>query len=386
MKETAVTNFMYLHTQGGGHWRYVSELSKALQDLMPISLICSVGADPVADLDIRPVLSSIDESASGFARLKDRRRVYARQVQELSVLLEQEPPTPSGRLVHFQEFPTLRARAAVLASRAQGYRVVVTVHNVQPHGTGYISNLVHREAFKAWAEADALIVHSERLKEHLQALLPFSAIHVVPHPVWPSTPIDGVVDTDYLFFGVLRVNKGLFRFLDALEELGNPSASVVGSGSSEMVRNIRNAISDRGLDRCNFTPGYFPEESVPELFARHRVVVAPYERFEAQSGVTHLAMGYRRCVVVTDVGGLADPVRQYGVGEVAAGDGAEPLANAMRIARARQAEGAYEDAFDLAQSSLSMTAVAAATAQVYESVGLGRPNSPGHGQRGTHLS
>ena len=60
---------------------------------------------------------------------------------------------------------------------------------------------------------------------------------------------------------------------------------------------------------------------------RAAAVVLPYRRLDS-SGVLATAIGYRRPVVVTDVGSLGEIVREFGAGEVVPVDDARALAEA----------------------------------------------------------
>ncbi len=363
---------IYLHTRGGGHWRYARELAEALSSMVRVAIVCAEGSDQAPGLEVRRVLSPIDEHASGARRVLDRIRAYRRHVDELARFLAHDSGDNGVRIVHFQELPTFSARAAVRMARAHGYKVVITVHNVRPHAAGLTSQLRQRDALRAWSSADALIVHTHHLKLELRQWLPSASIEVIQHPLWPARrSLDVGRQKEFLFFGLLRENKGIQRFVDALAQLGNPPASIVGSGSPEMVADVRRWLEQRGLSQCEFLPGYLPEEKVAGLFAAHRVLVAPYERFAAQSGVTHLAIAHHRPVVVSNVGGLAEPVETFGVGEIA-GEGVEGLSEAMRTAATRQRSGYYETGFNAAHEALSVHAIAEATTRVYDSLAEGR--------------
>lgn len=367
----ALRILMYLHTRSGGHWRYVSELVSGLSGMGQVAIVCAVGSEPAPGLQVDQVLSAIDEQAHGLTRIVDRQRIYGRHVRELGRLLKRDRQIYGPGVVHFQELPSLRGRAVVDAARDYGYKTVITVHNVYPHTLGRVSWLRQRDAIAAWSHADRLIVHTSQLRVELEGLLPNANVAVVPHPLWPVTRCPEQTQLkEFLFFGVLRENKGIWRFVKALVELGNPNASIIGAGSESMEKEISTSLKELGLSRCEFLPGYLPEDQIPAMFAAHRVLVAPYESFAAQSGVTHLAIAHRRPVVVTDVGGLADPVKDFKVGEIAVG-GVKELAEAMSVAAGRQREHAYDEGFEAANAFLSINAVAKATMQVYES-SLGR--------------
>lgn len=354
-----------LHAQGGGHWRYVRELAQGLSILADTVILCPVqSAEEV--LAVRCVfgLSAIDPTASGVQRLANRLRVYWAHPGELARVLDAEREMNQPNVVHFQQLPTFRAKRMLQVARARGYTTAITVHNLEPHSFGLMNRIRQRLGIRAWAAADVLIVHSSRLREKLLRLIPGAVVCVVPHPIWREPINRGIDERDFLFFGVLRESKGIDNFIEALALLNNPTASIIGAGSMDMVTHIREQLIARGLTQCEFNPGFLPEEDIAAVFGSHSVVVAPYTHFEAQSGVTHLALAHRRPVVVTDFGGLGDPVRQFGVGEVVRSD-PQSIANGMAIVRSRAPGGCYESGFDQAELSLGVDSVARATLACY---------------------
>ena len=358
----------YLHTPRGGHWKYTTELARALARQADTMIVTSGRVDDHAP-EVRCVtaLSSVDLTVRGVRRLSNRLEAYRKHPLELAAVLKAERTASGNDVVHFQQLPTFQGRKAVQTARSLGYRTVVTVHNVTPHSSKLKDRLQHREATKAWAIADVLIVHSDRLRGSLLSLVPGANVRVVPHPLWPANLEPAPDDQrDFLFFGVLRENKGIDLFIEALALLGDPPASIVGSGSQEMIRGLRNQLDSLGVARCNFVPGYCPEAEVPSVLAGHQVLVAPYTHFDAQSGVTHLALAYRRPMVVTDMGGLGDLVREFGVGVVVTPD-AQSVAQGMLAVRSQTRLRAYESGFSQAAAVLGIDSIAQRTIDCYES-------------------
>ncbi len=61
--------------------------------------------------------------------------------------------------------------------------------------------------------------------------------------------------------------------------------------------------------------GYTPDREVEKYFAACDMVVLPYES-ATQSGIVQIAYGFRKPVIVTDVGGLPDVVSHNRTGYV----------------------------------------------------------------------
>jgi len=356
----------YLHTAEGGHLVYTKELAGGLRAAgVDVEVLLGRGAVPEEGLS--PLVPTPDTTLSVGPRwLLDRLSVYARQSSVVLSLLEERYDPASTNWLHCQQLPTLGAKSFVRRARGAGWMVCITVHNVSPHATDRLTRALHDLHVKAWAEADLLLVHSDGLRRQLVTLLGDSTrprVEVVPHPVWTEQrPVEQSPTRDFLFFGHLRPNKGVELFLAALAEAGDPTATIAGAGSPERVQAIRDQIRSLGLSNLDFRPGFVDDAEVPLLFADHHVVVTPYVGFEAQSGVTHLAVAFDRPIVVTDVGALRDLVDEFGLGVVA--ENGATLAASMLEARAGAVEGRFLSGLVSARERLSPASVGQRLAQV----------------------
>jgi glycosyltransferase involved in cell wall biosynthesis len=94
--------------------------------------------------------------------------------------------------------------------------------------------------------------------------------------------------------------------------------------------------------------------------------VLPYRKIDS-SGVLATALGHGRPAVVTDVGGLPDPIRGFGAGRVVPPD--DPAALAAACAELLTDDAALAEAFhgtEAARRALTWDAAAAAHEEVYE--------------------
>ena len=57
--------------------------------------------------------------------------------------------------------------------------------------------------------------------------------------------------------------------------------------------------------------GYIPDKEVEQYFSASNLVALPYES-ATQSGIVQIAYGFRKPVIVTNVGGLPEVVEDYG--------------------------------------------------------------------------
>jgi glycosyltransferase involved in cell wall biosynthesis len=358
----------YLHTTTGGHRQYAMALAEALACHEDVIVLTARNAPESRSVKQLAVLTPPDLSKRALGRVLDRLLVYWAQPREFEIAARGEIESPGIDVCHFQELPSLFPSRIISRARKIGYLTVVTVHNVTPHETtGFIEKWKQIGLVRAWRRADLLLVHSKNLVEELAetAHVAASKIAVVPHPIWKAAESAATREPEgYLFFGQLREGKGLPEFIEALALLGNPHASIIGSGTAQAVQEVRAQLDRLHLDNCAFDPRFVPDADVPTIFRDHRVLVAPYRHFAAQSGVTHLAATYGLATVVTAVGALPELVYEYGVGEVAGFDTAS-LAAAMQRTYTKACAGDYTLGLARARTDLSTGAVAQKLVQRY---------------------
>jgi glycosyltransferase involved in cell wall biosynthesis len=208
-------------------------------------------------------------------------------------------------------------------ARARGARILLTVHNVEPHEGGMVRQMANRLVFRF---AHHYIVHSEANKTSLQRTLRCdpSRISVLPHGVLetPRTGISrstartklGIPSESHvvLCFGNIRPYKGVDVLLRAFAEVvrEDPDALLMIAGQPwgdwapyaqlidelEVAGNVRTRLE------------YIPTREIEPLFVAADVVALPYTHFDAQSGVGTRALPFGRPLVVTNTGGLPDLV------------------------------------------------------------------------------
>jgi glycosyltransferase involved in cell wall biosynthesis len=185
--------------------------------------------------------------------------------------------------------------------------------------------------------------HRDRLRPQLGLPLDFP-IEVIPDggdpsPEMPSKaaaraalglPADGTV---FLFFGVLRKDKGiesLLRAASLLRDVRDVTVVVAGWPMEYSAEEIRRMAAQSGLEgRLVLRLGYVPDEDVPTYFAACDALVLPYAGiYTGGSGpLMKGACTYGRPVVATRVSGMGSLVADYGIGLV---DDPRSLGAAMR--------------------------------------------------------
>lgn len=238
-------------------------------------------------------------------------------------------------------------------SRAHA-KVVVTVHDPVPHR--FFTRLF------SWAEllalrviyrsADRLIVHTESGRKQLVATYSVDEqkVAVIPHGEYGLEHLSGPMSEKearsdlglredaevFLFFGFVRKVKGIDVLLKAFDLLANDfhraylviaGACIHGESFCEHDKVVKRM---RHGDRVKLFLRYIEHQEIPLFFEAADVVVLPYLRFLSQSGVLHLAQGFRKPLIVTDVGGLPEAVRHGETGLVVPPWNVKALVEAMR--------------------------------------------------------
>lgn len=232
-------------------------------------------------------------------------------------------------------------------------RIVLTVHTVIPYSF-YIRPFPWLEFAilqYLYNTADRVIVHTDINKRQL--LSHFSVepgrVVVIPHGEYSFGDTgQGTRDEEarlrlnirknqkvILFFGYIRKIKGIHVLLKAFDLVAQKSQDVVliiaGSVIERQSFSEYRHIIDRMKhgNRVSCFIDYIEHEDIPLYFTLADVVVLPYTQFSAQSGVLHLAQGFGKPVIVTDVGGLPEAVENHKTGLIVPAGDVECLARAI---------------------------------------------------------
>ena len=288
-----------------------------------------------------------------------------------------------GDVVHAQWWSFFLAPAYVtLLALAclRGKRVIVTLHNVEPHEAGVLRRLANRAVLPF---AHRLVVHTEQNRRTLLTRgVPAERISMVAHGVADADPCDhedrrkararlGLPDQApmALFFGHVRPYKGVPALLRAFSRVADtlPDAHLVVAGQPwEDPEPLQQLITDLELrNHVDLRLGFVPSAHVRDYFAAADVVVYPYSHFDAQSGAACRALTHGRALIVTRVGGLPDLVDDPAA--VVPPGAADLLARALiRVLTDPALRDKLEADSRCKATELSWETVAAATAAIYE--------------------
>jgi glycosyltransferase involved in cell wall biosynthesis len=190
----------------------------------------------------------------------------------------------------------------------------------------------------AWRRMRIVFVLGEKAREAVRRHWePNGPVVLIPHgdekALLGVGPVPAVETTGpvVLFFGTWQRYKGIDVLLDAFERvrLRCPEAQLIIAGTVGADVDF-SAISARAAEVGNVVlrPAYVPLDALPATFGSARAVVVPYVR-AMQSGVAHLAFGFARPVVGTDVGDIPSIVRNGETGSIVPPGSPVELADAL---------------------------------------------------------
>jgi glycosyltransferase involved in cell wall biosynthesis len=198
------------------------------------------------------------------------------------------------------------------ALRRLRVRFVVVVHDADAHpGDGFpLQMWLQRLLCRRANAVAALTGHvGDRLLRQKLAGTPARPLIRLTHPPirYSFAPRQSETGTFRLLsFGRLLPYKGLDLLAESLTRLGSRpglSVRVVGSGPES-----RELAALRALPGVTVENRWVPETEVGALFSWADAVVLPY-REASQSGVAAVALAAHRYVIATNVGGLAEQLR-----------------------------------------------------------------------------
>jgi glycosyltransferase involved in cell wall biosynthesis len=203
-------------------------------------------------------------------------------------------------VVHVQWLALPEVDSWLLRHRAP---LVLTAHDLLPRRTAGKTGLWRR----AFGRFERIVVHSQRGRETLAAFgVPEEKLRVIPHPVTPSDPRRTDDGRTVLALGLVRPYKQLEHAREAVERIPAARLRVAGDANA-----------------------FLSETQIDQALGASTVAVFPYKPELDQSGALLRALGAGLPAVVYDVGGLAEPVRQFGAGRVVAPDDVDGLAAAI---------------------------------------------------------
>ena len=219
--------------------------------------------------------------------------------------------------VHFQSFGRSRLAnftglSLIFLCRLLGFKVLAEVHNLgekvdlekvrlKPSLLNKVGILV---ATKLILTAPRVVVTVRSYAEYLKKRYGHQGVQYIPHGTlagnYPSIdPEEKVI----LVFGHMGPYKGLPVMMKAFEELRREKANVkliVAGTSHPNFPGFLDDFKKQRVPKVEYL-GYVPEENLAQVFRSADVVAIPYFTTTGTSGVFHLACGYGKPIVASDL-------------------------------------------------------------------------------------
>ena len=209
--------------------------------------------------------------------------------------------------------------------KLRGKPVVFTVHNVLGHERSQLFETASRWLFKL---GDHFIVHTQEGRRQMEASygISWDCISVISHGSL-DFHVKNYMDRDtirqefgidpghkvILLFGAVRPYKGVDTVLKAFSKVlpEVPDALLMVAGKLwqnwEPYQELMNTLAI--ADSVKTFLEYIPSGEVYKYFEAADLVILPYHHFDSQSGVGGTALSFRKPMIVSDVGGLPDLVK-----------------------------------------------------------------------------
>ena len=235
--------------------------------------------------------------------------------------------TSKGKILHFHWwtyflFPVFFTIA--LIAKLRGKKIVCTIHNVVGHESGFIDRLFSGIIFSL---SNSFIVHTKNNKEQLQKYFKVksSNIEIIPHGIYNfyrgekiskqaakeklGIPKNSKV---LLAFGNIRAYKGTDDLIEAFKIVKEkfPELYLVIAGKpwkKELEADIKERLN--GVSNTKIFLDFVASSKVKFYFSAADLVVLPYKDFAAQSGPGNIALAFEKPLLVSNVGGLPDLVK-----------------------------------------------------------------------------
>lgn len=382
--------FLYETTGYGGHALYVKNLSSALSDNG--NEIVLLTSNPYSFANERlnyKFVDTLKQMRADLSYLKVRplwaadrfyRAFYnAYQRNKFCSLMKPD-------IVHLQlTIPLVDQIYVPFLSKK--CKTVYTVHNVILHK----DNINNRKSFlnRIYQSVNHLIVHTNSNKGQLITEFGISAekITVIPHgtdtppvnlenksnireklSISQNTPV-------VLFFGSIRANKGLELLLKAMPLVikSSPKTQLIVAGSmplGETFDKYERLINELRLkDNVILEVRWIEDHEMELYFQASDIVALPYTSFASQSGVLLQTYKYGKPVVVTDVGGLGETVREDETGLVAEKSPEAVAASILKLLKDKELYYRYsQNMLNAVREKYNWDIVAKKTIEVYKKV------------------
>lgn len=232
-----------------------------------------------------------------------------------------------GRVVHAQWWTGILAPVYLVVltiARLRGKRVIITVHNVDPHENRLLLRLLNDCILPL---GDKFIVHGDTCREKLtRKVKGKKKVHAVPHPPLQCSRDagDDAVDAAetrnelgidegqplILFFGNIRDYKGLDVLIKAMPQVidSHPDARLLIAGQlwGDWEKYDRIIAEERIRENVITRLEFLPFRELEKLIVAADLAVFPFRHLDSASSSVVLAYSLGKTIVASDVGDLAE--------------------------------------------------------------------------------
>lgn len=210
---------------------------------------------------------------------------------------------------------------AVKYAKSIGYTILVTIHNIFPHESGYNEELVHKRVQQeVYDISDCILVHSKPVKNQVIDLFNINStkVYVTPHGLYPikyelnaknrnmAKEKIGYDDNDFVasIVGRIRQYKGIDLALSEFQNFQKKntlSAKLIIAGFPD-DKKIDESI--KKATKYNSSIKYIDREitdiELAEILLASDVCLLPYEK-GTTSGVAYLSLSYRTPMITSNI-------------------------------------------------------------------------------------
>lgn len=194
-------------------------------------------------------------------------------------------------------------------------RVIVHLHGSEFKDFYYSGNKKRKKQIQElFSIADASIVLGEDWKNFILEIAPKAIVIVINNAVFLPVFEDKEVSKirTFLFLGALIRRKGVVDLLEAVNKMKNKGVSdfrllIAGSGADE--QRLKEYAQTNGLQDCVEFLGWITKEQKPELLKKSDVLVLPSYNEGLPIAILE-AMSYSLPIISTDVGSIAEAVKE----------------------------------------------------------------------------
>lgn len=209
--------------------------------------------------------------------------------------------------------------------KIRGKKIIITIHNVTPHENNRLNQFLNKSILFF---GDHFIVHSSKNIEQLHDTYNIPKEKVSLVQIGSSISYNTQVISQreareklklplekkiILFFGHIRGYKGLDVLLEAFATVTSKKNDVlllIAGTPWEKWDKYEEIIKKYNLtENIELFLQFIPSDDVKYFYYASDIVVLPYKNFESQSAVGSVTLSFGKPLIVSDVGGLSEFVK-----------------------------------------------------------------------------